>query len=57
MDSKEAFQAESLALTLSAIGCKGLVLGLPLKIGIPRYKKGKVPITNPKRLAMCLNLA
>jgi hypothetical protein len=43
MDNKEAFQAVSLELILSAIGCKKQALGFPLKIGTPRYMKGKTP--------------
>ena len=47
MDSREAFQAASFILTLSAIGWRWDFLGLPLKIGTPKYVKGRAPILNP----------
>jgi hypothetical protein len=43
IDNKEAFQADSFCLILSAIGWRWRVLGLPLKIGTPRYWKGIEP--------------
>lgn len=46
MDKREAFQDSNLILILSIIDWKWMALGLPLKMGAPRLKKGNLPIWN-----------
>jgi len=56
IESKEAFQADKLSLILSTLGWKWHFFSIPLNIGAPRYKKGRVPMCKPRKVAMVISL-